>query len=103
VKRSRPIAIPTRSGIALLDPKQISHTVLDGELVTVASHQDDALTDLSLQELEERLGPPFMRVHRRGLVNLSQVVRLEPQDTGGNLARRPGPSGCWSLTRPHGS
>ncbi len=81
------IAVPTRSGIALLDPRQISHAVLDGELVTLASAQGDALTDLSLQELEERLGPRFMRVHRRALLNLEQVVRLEPQDTGGYLAR----------------
>lgn len=81
------IAIPTRSGIALLDPKQISHAVLEGELVTVASLKGDTLTDLSLQELEEKLGRPFMRVHRRALLNLEQVVRLEPQDTGGYLAR----------------
>lgn len=81
------LAIPTRNGIVLLDPQQISHAQLDGELVTIASAQGDYLTDLSLQELEEKLPSDFMRVHRRALLNLRQVACLEPMDTGGFLAR----------------
>ena len=34
-----------------------------------------------------RLPSHFMRVHRRALLNLEQVVRLEPMETGGLLAR----------------
>jgi two-component system LytT family response regulator len=81
------LAIPTRSGIALLDPRQVSHALLEGELVTVATAQGDYLTDMSLQELESRLPRCFMRVHRKALLNLEQVVRLEPADSGGFLAR----------------
>jgi two-component system LytT family response regulator len=81
------LAIPTRNGIILLDPQQISHARLDGELVTITSAQGDYLTDLSLQELEEKLPSDFMRVHRRALLNLRQVTCLEPMDTGGFLAR----------------
>ena len=81
------LAIPTRNGIELVDPKQVSHAVRDGELVTIRTAQGDFLTDMSLQELEGKLPACFMRVHRRALLNLEQIVRLEPADSGGYLAR----------------
>ena len=82
------LPIPTRAGIVLVDPASISHAHLEGELVTVFSAQGDYLTDFTLQELEARLPPDaFMRVHRRALLNLAHVQRLEPQDTGGYVAR----------------
>jgi two-component system, LytTR family, response regulator len=81
------LAIPTHDGIVLLDPQQVSYAQLDGELVTLVSAQGNYLTDLSLQELEEKLPPDFMRVHRRALLNLRHVTRLEPMDTGGFMAR----------------
>jgi len=72
----------------LLDPHEISHAVLDGELVTVHGRRGQYLSDLSLQQLEERLPPDrFARVHRRALVNLAEVVRLEPNEVGGFVAR----------------
>jgi two-component system LytT family response regulator len=46
------------------------------------------LSDATLQELEQRLsGPHFERVHRRAIVNLLHVERLEPVGSGGYLAR----------------
>ncbi|MGC4114056.1 MAG: LytTR family DNA-binding domain-containing protein [Myxococcales bacterium] len=83
----RRLPISTRQGIVLVDPLTISHALLDGELVTIATSQGDYLTDSPLQELEERLPATFMRVHRRALLNLEKVVRLEPADTGGFVAR----------------
>ncbi len=64
----------------------MSHAVLEGELVTVATAQGNVLTDLSLQELEGKLPASVMRVHRRALLNLEQVARLEPADSGGYVA-----------------
>jgi two-component system LytT family response regulator len=81
------LPIDTRQGIVLLDPRQISHAQLDGELVKVATRDGEHLTDSSLQDLEAKLPSSFMRVHRRALVNLEQIVRLEPCETGGFLAR----------------
>jgi two-component system LytT family response regulator len=81
------LALPTKQGIVLLDPRAVSHAVLDGVLVTVFSTQGAYVTDFSLQELERKLPDTFLRVHRRALVNLERVVRLEPVDTGGYLAR----------------
>jgi len=88
---ARPLArlpIPTRQGIVLVDPGTISHATLEDELVTVFTAQGDYLTDFTLQELVDRLPTEgFYRVHRRALVNLAHVTRLEPLETGGYLAR----------------
>ena len=85
------LAITTRQGVVLVDPGTISHAVLEGELVTVFAGAEKYLTDYSLNELEERLGKGrFERVHRRALLNLSHVARLEPLETGGYFARTNG-------------
>jgi len=82
------LALPTRQGIVLLDPLAVSHAELDGELVTVHTADAQYLSALALQELESRLpGERFARVHRRALVNLEHVVRLEPNEVGGYTAR----------------
>jgi two-component system LytT family response regulator len=81
------LPITTRQGVVLVDPKAVSHAVLEGELVTVYVGEQKYLTDYSLNELEQRLGGGFDRVHRRALLNLSHVARLEPLDTGGYFAR----------------
>ncbi len=82
------LPIPTRQGIVLVDPDTISHASLEGELVTVFTTQGDFLTDFTLQELADKLPVEgFHRVHRRALLNLAQVARLEPLETGGYIAR----------------
>jgi two-component system LytT family response regulator len=82
------LAVPTRQGIVLIDPRDISHAVLEGELVTIYTSRGDHLTDFSLQELQDKLpAGAFERVHRKALLNLEQVVRLEPCETGGMVAR----------------
>jgi two-component system LytT family response regulator len=85
------LALPTRQGIVLLDPAEISHAQLDGELVTIHTSAGSHLSALSLQELESRLpAHGFIRVHRRALLNLAEVVRLEPNEVGGFIARTRG-------------
>jgi two-component system, LytTR family, response regulator len=87
VKVSR-LPITTRQGVVLVDPESISHAELKGELVTVFAGDQQYLTDFSLQELCDRLpSEKFERVHRRALLNLEHVVRLEPVETGGYFAR----------------
>ena len=82
------LPIPTRQGIVLVAPETISHATLEDELVTVFTAQGDYLTDFTLQELVDRLpAEGFYRVHRRALLNLAHVSRLEPLETGGYLAR----------------
>jgi two-component system LytT family response regulator len=81
------LAISTRNGIVLLDPAEITHAMLDGELVTVYTTKAEYLTDFTLQELEARLAGIAERVHRKALLNLAHVVCLEPCETGGFVAR----------------
>lgn len=85
------LPISSRKGIVLLDPNEITHAVLDGELVSVFTVTERHLTDATLQELQERLeGHGFERVHRRALLHLGRVARLVPLETGGFLAETQG-------------
>jgi two-component system, LytTR family, response regulator len=82
------LALETRAGIVLLAPAEITHAQLDGALVTVHTIRGEFLCDLPLGDLEERLAAHgFLRVHRRALLNLAHVTRLEPAETGGFVAR----------------
>jgi two-component system LytT family response regulator len=81
------LAIVTRHGVVLVDPATVTHATLEGELVTVHAGQTSYLTDFTLQQLQERLPAGRLeRVHRRALLNLEAVARLEPLDSGGYLA-----------------
>jgi two-component system LytT family response regulator len=81
------LAIPTRDGIVLLDPGEVTHAVLEDELVTIYTTRAAYLTDFTLQDLEGRLGRVAERVHRKALLNLEHVLCLEPSETGGFVAR----------------
>jgi len=84
------LPIVTRQGVVLVDPATVTHATLEGELVTVHTAQSAYLTDFTLQQLQERLPPGRLeRVHRRALLDLEAVARLEPLDTGGYLAHLP--------------
>jgi two-component system LytT family response regulator len=81
------LALPTRQGIVLLDPRDVTHAELADELVTVHTATASYLSALSLQDLEGRLpAATFLRVHRRALVNLAHVTRLQPNEVGGFVA-----------------
>jgi two-component system, LytTR family, response regulator len=82
------LAVPTCQGIVLVPIREISHAELgDDELVTIHAASGAILTDFSLQDLEKKLPDCFQRVHRRALLNLDHVARLEPTETGGFVAR----------------
>lgn len=81
------LAIATHDGAALVSPAEVTHATFDGALVTVHTAARTILTDDTLQDLENKLPQgPFERVHRRALVNLDHVERLESVDSGGYLA-----------------
>lgn len=82
------LALPTARGARLLDRAAVTHALFDGTSTLVCTADRTVFTTLSLSEIERRLGgEPFVRVHRRALVNLNAVELLEPQETGGLLAR----------------
>jgi two-component system LytT family response regulator len=85
------LAITTRTGVVLLGPDDVTHATFDGQLVTVHTRDRAILSDATLQELEQRLtGAAFERVHRRAIVNLLHVERLDPALSGGYVARLAG-------------
>jgi two-component system LytT family response regulator len=80
-------AIATHDGAALVNPADVTHATFDGALVTVHTAARSILTDDTLQDLEAKLpNGPFERVHRRAIVNLEHVDRLESVDSGGYVA-----------------
>ncbi len=82
------LAIATKAGVVLLGPDEVTHAIFDGQLVTVHTRERAILSDATLQELEARLSAShFERVHRRAIVNLLHVERLEPVMSGGYVAR----------------
>jgi two-component system LytT family response regulator len=84
------LAIATHDGAALVSPADITHATFDGSLVTVHTSSRTILTDDTLQDLESKLGSggsaTFERVHRRAILNLDHVERLESVDSGGYVA-----------------
>jgi two-component system LytT family response regulator len=85
------LALPTRQGIVLLDPRAVSHAILDGELVSVVTEGGTYLSDDTLADLQDRLPRDlFERVHRRAILNLEHVERLVPLETGGYVAHTRG-------------
>jgi two-component system LytT family response regulator len=82
------LAIATKAGVVLLGPDEVTHATFDGQLVTVHTRDRAILSDATLQELFDRLpASHFERVHRRAIVNLLHVERLEPVLSGGYVAR----------------
>lgn len=82
------LAIATHDGAALVAPSEVTHATFDGTLVSVHTSSRTILTDDTLQDLETKLGPAgsFERVHRRAILNLDHVERLESVDSGGYVA-----------------
>lgn len=86
-QRADRLALKVGDDAVLVDVAAISHALYDGALVTVHVGDAEHLTDASLQDLLEQLGgEPFVRVHRRAIVNLDQVTRLESLASGGYTA-----------------
>ena len=81
------LAVTVRGEVRLIVVANIAYAMLEGELVQLRVGDELVWTELTLQELETRLaGGPFVRVHRRALLNLAQVDRLRPVSTGGYVA-----------------
>ena len=84
--RVKRLALRVGDDAVLVDVAAITHALYDGALVTVHVGDAQHLSDRSLQELLDQLAGPFLRVHRRAIVNLDRVVRLESLPSGGYTA-----------------
>ena len=84
------LPLATHKGVLLLAPDEIRCARIEGESVVVLSDRGQHFTDQRLSELEARLPGTFLRVHRRALLNMSRVLHLEAQPSGGYLAHTDG-------------
>ncbi len=85
--RERAVALEHSGDLLLLPRASIFHASVEGPLVRVGTAEGEVLTDRSLARIEAELDDPvFVRVHRRALVNLDAVRRLEPNGHGGMWA-----------------
>jgi DNA-binding LytR/AlgR family response regulator len=87
-KRPQKLAIQERGGVVLLDPEKIFACVLGDSLVTVSTQEHEVLSTLTLSELHSKL-PHLERVHRKALLNMDLVERLESLPSGGYSVRLP--------------
>jgi len=72
------LAVPTRRGLVVLEPKEIQYALVDGESVLLHTERGTFVTDFRLVALEKRLAPRgFVRAHRRVLLNLEHVRTLD--------------------------
>jgi two-component system, LytTR family, response regulator len=83
------LPIASRGEIVLVAPGSVSHAISDGRLVTVTTSDRELLTELTLADLLRHL-PHLLRVHRRAVLALEHVDRLQPQPSGGYLAKMRG-------------
>jgi two-component system LytT family response regulator len=73
--------------IVLLPVAEVTHFEADQELVAIHGAARQYTTDLTLAELEQRLDPGrFFRAHRRAIINLDHLLRLEPLEGGRYVA-----------------
>ncbi len=81
------LPVETNRGVVLVDPNDVVSISLDGELSRIVTTTEVLLSAEPLRAMLDRLTDArFERVHRRAIVNLLHVVRLEPLPTGGYLA-----------------
>ena len=84
---SESLPVTYLKNIVLLPVSEISHFEADQEMVAIHALGQQYSTDLTLTQLERRLDPQrFFRVHRRSIVNLDRLIRLEPLHGGRYLA-----------------
>lgn len=62
----------------LFDPSEVIAFEADHELVYVVTASRRYYSSHSLRELEERLGAPFRRVHRKTIINTDHIRRISP-------------------------
>ncbi|MEW6399132.1 MAG: LytTR family DNA-binding domain-containing protein [Bacillota bacterium] len=79
-----PVPIPVLGDgcIRFLRPESLVYVRARGKHCLVRACGQEYVSRLSLQELEGRLPPQFMRVHRSYIVNLHRVIEVSPWVSG---------------------
>jgi DNA-binding LytR/AlgR family response regulator len=82
--------------VLLVPVAEISHCVVEHELVTVHTTRGAYTTDYTLVALEQRLDPArFFRAHRALLVNLDHVAAIDDLAGGRSVLRHARGRASW--------
>lgn len=73
------VFVRERDAILPISVDRIIRIEAEGDYVMIHTRERSYLVRLRMQDLEDRLGDRFLRVHRAHLVNMDQVSRFEPQ------------------------
>ena len=82
-KQRSHIVANTREGQVRIPVEDIIYFLADQKYTTVYHLQGEVLIEESLRHLEDDLVPPFLRIHRKVLVNTSYIIGLERGDSEG--------------------
>ena len=77
-------AFPVRIGdkIILIKPEQIVYLEAKDKYVFIVTDENiEYLTDFTLTSLEEKLGAPFMRIHRSFMINTDKIKEFHKGDS----------------------
>jgi DNA-binding LytR/AlgR family response regulator len=73
------IAVRTRSGHRLLSPEDIEWIESHGNYARLTTSEGRFLLRETIAALERRLGSSFARIHRRIIVRVDRIARIEPR------------------------
>lgn len=75
---SHKLKIEENGRIYLIPSSDILYATIEERLVRVITEQKSYLTNYSLSDLEELLGPSFLRVHKSYLANVDKIDSIVP-------------------------
>ena len=76
------IAAHDGRGFRLIDTALIESVEAQGNYACLSTPHGAFLLRSTIKGLERRLGPRFLRIHRRTIVNLDRIARIEPRPRG---------------------
>ncbi|MGE5587067.1 MAG: LytR/AlgR family response regulator transcription factor [Clostridia bacterium] len=84
LKRFQPAKLPAeRNGsTVLIDSSELMYVCSCNGKVILKTFDKEYVTRLTLEDIERRLGPRFLRVHRRFIVNLDRIAEVIPWFSG---------------------
>lgn len=82
--RFQPAKLPAEQNgsTILVDSSELVYVCSRNGKVVLKTFDKEYVTKLTLEDVERRLGPRFLRVHRRFIVNLDRVARIIPWFSG---------------------
>ena len=91
-----PVLVVTERGRVRRVPQaELLYLKAEAKSVTLRTADESLALDESLAELEQRLGPGFLRIHRNAIVAKAAVRALEPRDGDEGWAVRVAPLDEW--------